>query len=670
MKPEAVDRIPTVSVRAMLGSRIGPAVATSLIVFLIIWGLRSAGLLQPLELAAYDWNIRLQSPARISKPPVVLLTITEQDILNQGRWPISNATLAEVLERLEELSPRVIGVDIYLDVEVPPGREKLDEVLVANPRIITAMKFPQGERPGVPPPSVLKGSEQVGFTDMLADPGGIVRRGFLFMDDGAAVYYSLALRLALLYLQQEGIGPRADPDHPEFMRLGETTFFPFESSDGGYAGADAGGYQFLLDYRDQPESLPTITLTEFLAGEYDASIITDKIVLIGVTADSVKDEFFTPFSGSSLHPHQIYGVALHGHIVSQLLRAALDGEAPYRVLKDSYELFWILIWSVLGGALGLLVRSTWRFALAVAAGAALIAFIGHEVFVRGWWIPVIPPAIAWIASAGLVTAYVASRERRERTQLMHLFSSRISPALAGEIWAHREEFADGGHPRPQRLTATVFFSDVVGFTSVSEGLMPQALMDWLDDYMGVMTPLVNDHGGVVLRFIGDAIMAVFGIPIPRTSDEQIRQDATNAVECALAMQQALAEHNRRLEENRRPTIGMRIGILTGPMVAGDLGSADRREYNVHGDTVNTAARIEGFKKELFVPDHLQQPCRILIGDATRNLLGEDFELEFIEKAKLRGKAREIGIYRVWGRRKSLSKDADAPETLPRVSGQR
>ena len=101
---------------------------------------------------------------------------------------------------------------------------------------------------------------------------------------------------------------------------------------------------------------------------------------------------------------------------------------------------------------------------------------------------------------------------------------------------------------------------------------------------------------------------------------------------------------------------MRIGILTGPMVAGDLGSADRREYNVHGDTVNTAARIEGYRKEIFVPDHLQQPCRILIGDATRELLGDGYELEFMEDARLRGKAREIGIYRVWGRAASTAEE--------------
>jgi len=664
-------RLSSISFRDVLRSRAFAAIVASAVVFLVVGSLRELGALQPLELDAYDWHIRLQPRPPEPPPPIVLLTITEQDILNQGRWPIANGTLATVLERLDQHSPRAIGVDIYLDVAVPPGREQLDEVLRTHHRVVTVMKFPQGHRQGVPPPPVLAGTQQVGFTDMLADPSGIVRRGFLFMDDGVDLYFSLALRLALLYLEEEKIWPQADAEHPAFMRLGNTTFVPFESNDGGYVDADAGGYQFLIDYRDQPDIFPKITLTDFLNGNYDPSIIKDKIVLIGVTAESVKDEFFTPFSGASQHAQQIYGVALHGHIVSQLLRAALDGDAPFRVMQDDYELLWILVWTLLGGALGLLVRSPWRFALAAVGGVVLIAFIGHEFFVDGWWIPIVPPALAWIASAGLVTAYISSRERRERNQLMHLFSSHVSPALAGEIWAHRDEFADGGHPRPQRLTATVFFSDIVGFTSVSEGLTPPALMDWLDEYMSIMTPLVNDHGGVILRFIGDAIMAVFGIPVPSTTNEEIRQNAVNTVECALAMQEALAAHNRKLERRGLPTIGMRIGILTGPMVAGDLGSADRREYNVHGDTVNTAARIEGFRKESFVPDHLQQPCRILVGDATREIIADAYELEFMEDARLRGKAREIGIYRVWGRVTSTTVDQGRErESVARVSGRR
>ena len=170
-----------------LRSRTVAAIVASVLVFLIVGSLRELGALQPLELGAYEWNIRLQPRPAEPSPPIALLTITEQDILNQGRWPIANGTLATVLEQLDSHSPRAIGVDIYLDVEVPPGREQLDEVLLTHPRIITAMKFPQQDRPGVPPPPVLADSQQVGFTDMLADPSGIVRRGFLFMDDGVSV---------------------------------------------------------------------------------------------------------------------------------------------------------------------------------------------------------------------------------------------------------------------------------------------------------------------------------------------------------------------------------------------------------------------------------------------------------------------------------------------------
>jgi adenylate cyclase len=659
-------RLPSITFKDVLRSRVFAAVVVSAVVFLIVGSLRELGQLQNLELAVYDWHIQLQPRAGEDAPPITLLTITEQDIQNQRRWPIANGTLATALEKLDSHSPRAIGVDIYLDLEVPPGREKLDQVLVNHPRIIAAMKFPQGDSQGVPPPAVLADSHQVGFTDMLVDPKGIVRRGFLFMDNGVTFQFSLALRLALLYLQEEGIGPQGDPD-TGFMRLGETLFVPFEANDGSYVNADAGGYQFLLDYRDPPDIFPKITLTDLLDGNYDPAMIENRVVLVGVTTESVKDEFFTPFSGASGTHQQIYGVALHGHIVSQLLRAALEGDAPFRVVSEDYERLWILLWSLLGGGLGLLVRSAWRFGLATAVGLAVIAFIGHQLFQDGMWVPVVPPAIAWVLSAGLVTAYISSRERRERNQLMHLFSSHISPALADEIWAHRDEFTESGSPRPERLTATVFFSDVVGFTTVSEGLTPPALMDWLNEYMSVMTPIANRHGGVILRFIGDAIMAVFGIPVPRTSEEEIRQDAINTVECALDMQEALAAHNRALKDKGRPTIGMRIGILTGPMVAGDLGSADRREYNVHGDTVNTAARIEGFKKETFVPDHFEHPCRILIGEGTRELLGDAYHVEFMEAAQLRGKAREIGIYRVFGRNVSAEEQEPEEETVARVS---
>ena len=149
---------------------------------------------------------------------------------------------------------------------------------------------------------------------------------------------------------------------------------------------------------------------------------------------------------------------------------------------------------------------------------------------------------------------------------------------------------------------------------------------------------------------GDAIMAVFGVPIARSTEAEMRQDAVNAVRSALAMERKIVELNKRLRAQKLPMIGMRIGIFTGRMAAGSIGNVQRLEYNVHGDTVNTAARLESFGKESFVPDYLKSPCRILIGEATRNYLNEKFETQGVGQLQLKGKDQKVAIYRVIGQR--------------------
>jgi adenylate cyclase len=631
---------------AILRSPVTAALLASVLVFLGLLGLRVTGNLEYLELAAYDWQIRARQPPSRTVPRVLIVLVTENDINKLKQWPLSDAVLAHTLEKLARYEPRAVAVDIYRDVPVPPGHEELKNVLTGYPQIIGAMKFPNEGSPGVAPPDALKGTEQVGFTDMLVDPGGIVRRALLFLDDGQTVSYSMGLRAAFLYLQAEGIPIQGDPDNPAHIRFGPTTFRPFEANDGGYVDADAGGYQFLIDYWEHADAFPTLTLGQLLDGIFDPATIKDKVVLVGVAAESVKDFFYTPYSRAS----EVYGVALHAHIVTQLLRAAIDGDTPIAVISDRNESLWILVWCLLGGMLGLLIRSAWRFALAATAGLMVLAVIVQGLFMLGWWIPLVPPALGWIGSAALVMAYVSNQEKKERTNLMHLFSSYTSEALATAIWQDREKFLSGGRPRPQRLTATAYFTDVASFTTVSENMDPATLMDWLNEYMEVMSPIVGAHGGVILRFIGDAIMAVFGVPVASTTEAQIRQNAVNAVTCALTMQRKLIEHNHSLKERGLPMIGMRIGILTGPMVAGSMGSAERLEYNVHGDTVNTAARIEGFDKAGFAPDHLKSPCRILIGQRTFDLIGDGFITEPVGEAQLKGKEQVIRIYRVLGRR--------------------
>ena len=636
--------------RRFLRSPLAASFMASALVFLCMMGLRRAGGLESLELAAYDWYIRLRPDVSVSDSRIVLIAITERDIHNQGRWPLADATLAQVLERLTQYRPRAIGLDIYRDIVVPPGREELDAILTANRRIIAVTKLGEGGSEGIPPPPVLQHTDQVGFSDIVVDRGGIVRRGLLFLDDGERVAYSLPLRLALLYLRDEGMRPQPDPANPQHIRLGHTTIRPLEMNDGGYVSVDARGYQFLLDFKGARKAFPFFSLTTLLAGEIEPQAIKDKVVLIGVTAESVKDFFYTPLSRGLQTDQQTSGIELHGHIVSQLLRFGLDGNSPVATASDRHEEAWILLWSMMGGAIGLWVRSPWRFVLAAASGLLLLALTDYVALMSGWWIPLVPPAMAWVISAAVVTAYMSNQEKRQRALLMQLFTKYVpNKEVAEIIWQQRDRLLDGGRLRSQNLIATVLFTDLMGFTTMAESRDPQAVMDWLNAYMEAMAQQVLDHRGVIDKYIGDSIMAIFGVPLPRQTDAEISRDAVNAVNCALAMEQSLRQLNSRWREQQLPTIGMRIGIFTGPLVAGSLGSAQRMEYTVVGDTVNTAARLEGFEKDLFAPGCLNSPCRIIIGEATLQRLGQQFATQNLGEVSLRGKDQKLTVYGVIGR---------------------
>lgn len=637
------------SVRKRLRSPLAVSLSISVLTFLGILGLRAAGGLEFLELAEYDGYIRLQPGAPGSESRIVLIGVTEKDIRQQGRWPLTDATLAQVLEILTRCRPRAIGLDLYRDVPVPPGHEALEAILARNRHIITVMKFGNTVESSIPPPPTLKDTDQVGFSDILVDPGGIVRRGLLFLDDGETVAHSLALRLALLYLKSEGITPQPGTPNPGHLRLGPTTIRPLESNEGGYVGADARGYQFLLDFKGARGSFPFFSLSALLSGQADPAAIRDKIVLIGVTAEGVKDFFYTPYSRGLQARQQVSGLELHAHIISQLLRFAQEGESPMATAGKWPEGAWMLFWSAMGGAMGLGVRSPWRFSLSAAGGLLALGLVAYVAFLGGWWIPSIPPAMGWLISATLVTAYMSNREKGRRALLIQLFSKHVSPEIAKVLWQQRDQFLDGGRLRPQRLTATVLLSDLTGFTTVSEKLDPQALMDWLNEYMEAMTRQVMDHGGVVNRYVGDSIEALFGVPLARETAAEIDRDAANGVDCALAMEETLVELNRHWRERGLPSVGMCIGIFTGPLVAGSLGSTQRLEYTVIGDTVNTASRLESFDKDLFAPDPLGSTCRILVGEATLRHLGERFQMQRIGEVSLKGKDQKVTIYRVLGR---------------------
>ena len=638
------------------------SLATSLfigaIVFLGIVGLRNTGSLESLELTAYDWYIRLQPEVPGPDSRIVLIEINESDIQNQVGWPLTDAIVHKVLGILTQYHPRAIGLDLYRDTPVPPGSKELEAILSKNHSIIMPMKFGGDGKVGIPPPPALKDTDQVGFNDIIVDPGGIVRRGLLFLDDGKNVFYSFSLRLALLYLRSEGVSPQPGTLNPEHLRLGQTTIQPFKTNDGGYIGADARGYQFLLSFRKSKNPFPAFSLSTLLSLEINPEAIKDKIVLIGTKTEGVKDFFYTPFSRGLQSDQQISGVALHAYIINQLLAFALQGSTPMRTLNDWQEWFWILLWSLAGGTMGVVVRSPWRFLLLVLGYLLILAFATYFVFLRGWWIPLVPPAIAWFISAAVITAYMSNKERLERASLMQLFSKHVSREVAEVIWKERDQFLDGGRPRSQKLISTVLFTDLEGFTALSEKMDPQTLIDWLNTYLEAMAQLVTEHGGIVDDYAGDGLKADFGVPLARTTEAEISQDAVNAVNCALAMEKEIKRLNTLWQEHNLPTVNMRVGIFTGPVVAGSLGSTQRLKYTTIGDTVNIASRLESLSKDLVGYDFKNSPCRILIGESTLRYLGNQFRTKRVGEVSLKGKVEKITAHCLIGWVDGNSSDTD------------
>lgn len=366
----------------------------ALMVSSIVIALQASGQLELAELTAYDCYIRLQ-PAANLKPDdrIVLIEISENDIQALGRWPLTDAMLSKVLEKLAAYGPRVIGLDIYRDLSVPPGTKDFERVFCKHDEIIPVMKFGGGTERGIAPPPCLRRTERFGFKDIVVDPGGIVRRGLLFLDDGESVFHSFSLRLVLQYLSSEGITPQPDPLNPEYMRLGNTTIRRFQPNDGAYVGADARGYQYLMDYRGLSLAFPSYSLTSLLKGDIKQDAIHNKIVVIGTIAEGVKDFFYTPFSRGRGTSQQASGVSVHAAMASQLLHYALDGRIPLRTIPRSLEWTWVLLWGLAGAMLGIVVRSPLKLSASGLAGLIVLAILICVFFLSSYWLPFVPPAL-------------------------------------------------------------------------------------------------------------------------------------------------------------------------------------------------------------------------------------------------------------------------------------
>ncbi|NCJ08149.1 CHASE2 domain-containing protein [Synechococcales cyanobacterium C] len=626
-------------------------VVASLVIPLLVVGVRQMGWMQLLQLIAFDRLTQLR-PDLAPDPRLLVVGITEEDIQAQGRWPISDQTFAQMLGNLQRLEPRAVGLDVYRDLPVEPGHSQFLAQFQASDRLFVVTKLSSEFEPAIAPPPDVPDA-QVGFNDVAVDPGGVIRRNLLIQDGR----FSFSLQLARRYLQDDGIEAQASDINPDYMQLGAATFVPLTPHAGDYIDVDASGYQILLNYRNRFRAAQVVSLSQVLDGTVPPEWVRDRIVLVGTVAESGKDFFYTPYSSGLRDQQRMAGVMIHAQMVSQFLDAALGERSQLRWWSQSWEILWILGWGILGGGLAWGIRHPLGLALAGSAALSVLWMSCAALFFNAaLWVPLVAPTIAFLATGGSTVTYSAQQAQRQQKMVMRLLGQNTSPAIAETLWQRRDELLEDGKLLGQKVTATLLFTDLQGFTTLSESMPPEMLLTWLNEYLEAMSQVVQDHHGVINKFMGDGIMALFGVPIPDKGEAAIALNAQRAVACSLDMGKRLEQLNHQWQSRNLPTVSMRAGLFTGSVVVGSMGGKTRLEYGVLGDSVNIASRLENLEKHRQAP-----PCRILIAQETLTYLQDQFQVESWGAITLKGKAKPVHVYRVLGAAQS---EATPPSLQP------
>lgn len=368
-----------------------------------VMGVRHLRMLQSWELQAFDQIVRLR-PDEKPDPRILAVTITESDLTAQDpklkRGSISDWALNKVLSRLEERQARVIGSDIYRDFPTP--RKDL-AARFKSERLVSVCKArdPESGEAVAPPPGVT--AEQQGFSDVLQDPDGVVRRHLLAMDadetSPCTASYALSTGLALRYLAAQG--KVASVTKEGVLQVENVVFKPLQPHTSGYQRVDSWGHQVLLNYRSprSPQNVVTqIDLIQVLRGPLNPKLVKDRIVLIGVTASSSGDQWITPYSLQE-SGRKLPGVLLQAQMVSQILSAVLDHRPLLWTWPIWGEAIWFWGWAVLGGALALCWRSPVRLAMVGVFALGVLYALCFSLLAKGGWIPLVPSAIAMVVAS-------------------------------------------------------------------------------------------------------------------------------------------------------------------------------------------------------------------------------------------------------------------------------
>ncbi|HSU72559.1 MAG TPA: adenylate/guanylate cyclase domain-containing protein [Candidatus Binatia bacterium] len=504
---------------------------------------------------------------------IVLVTIDDASISALGRWPWERDVFAALLEKVQDA--RAIGVDVSF-FEPSVSDERLNGTLASLPNVVLAAEIQEG--------TLVKPifAADSGYVNLITDPDGITRRVELRKD---------ALPFAFL-LYKKGWDANAAFDQPTYR----------------------------INFADVPGTFSSVSVRDALTGNQS---FKDKFVLIGATAANLHDEYFVPTSEGRAMP----GIEIHANILQNLLLKNF-------IVKQG--VLGLLIVLVIAGAIGmfLLPRLPMKYAVILGLAAiivyGLIAAVAFHQFQYLMDIFFVPLALIIFTSAGVGLNYF--EEQQQTAYLRDAFSKYVSKELLNELLSAKQELKLGG----TRKDITVFFSDIRGFTTMSEKTEPEALVQLLNEYFTSMTRIILKHQGTVDKFIGDAIMAFWNAPVEEPNH------ATLACTAALEQVEALKVLQKKWSERGVPVIHIGCGINTGPAIIGNMGSEERFDYTAIGDTVNLASRLEGLTKE--------HHADIIISKSTYEQVKESFHCKKLGSATVKGKEKPVVIYSLVGKK--------------------
>jgi len=582
-----------------VATQLGPYAAAVLVLVV----LQSSRLVQTANLLLYDLTVRLRPAPDGATTPVRLIGIDEEDLQQLG-WPLDDGLLIQAIQRLDQAGAAAIGLDLYRDIGVGKAHLALRQLSSSNPRLVSVFSHVDGIR-------AIKGTpaSRQAYNDLVIDPDDVVRRDLLFVRGLGSAMVPLPLRML-----EVGHGGRP---LREALERDPAWVPPLQANSGGYHSLDHGGVQRMLAFH-RLGSFPSWSLRALLAGQVPEGSLRGSLVLIGSQAPSLRDGFRVPLQGP--HPGRslrMSGVELHANRLAALIalqQGRLQGvRAVPAWLNSTLLLAAVLAGVMLGEGIGRLRRSQVTV-LSVATAMVGATAVG---LASGWWLDAASPLAALAALATAAWTRRAQEQQQQRQELQGLLQQTTSTSVAGELWRQRELLLQGGRFPGRRLEVTVVFTDIEHFTGVAEQLDPEALLAWLNRGMAAMVGPVQGQGGLVNKFTGDGLLAVFGAPLDRGT----QLEALAAVQAAAGIRRALAALNALLKVEGLPEMRVRVGVHTGPVLAGSVGTPERWEFGVVGDTVNCAARIEELQRN----DAPSPSCRVLLSGTTLALVRETIQ---------------------------------------------